>query len=76
MSSEEYQAELLTHVLDACVSRPFVVGIQFWVLCDFTTAQATGRTGGMNRKGVFTPGRRPKMAAQACGNGRSGGLGL
>ncbi len=65
MWSEEYQADLLTHVLDACASRPFVVGTQFWVLCDFKTAQATGRAGGMNHKGVFTRDRRPKMAAHA-----------
>jgi beta-glucuronidase len=65
MWSEEYQADLLTHVLDACASRPFVVGTQFWVLCDFKTAEATGRTGGMNNKGVFTRDRRPKMAAHA-----------
>ncbi len=65
MWSEEYQAALLTHVLDACASRPFVVGTQFWVLCDLKTAQATGRAGGMNNKGVFTRDRRPKMAAHA-----------
>ncbi len=65
MWSEEYQAELLMSVLDACASRPFVVGTQFWVLCDFKTAQAVGRAGGMNLKGVFTRDRRPKMAAHA-----------
>jgi beta-glucuronidase len=65
MWSEEYQAELLGHVLDACAPRPFVVGTQFWVLCDFKTAQATGRAGGFNLKGVFTRDRRPKMAAHA-----------
>ncbi len=65
MWSEEYQADLLTHVLDACDSRPFVVGAQFWVLCDFKTAQATGRTASLNHKGVFTRDRSPKMAAHA-----------
>jgi beta-glucuronidase len=65
MWSEEYQADLLTHVLDACAPRPFVVGTQVWVLCDFKTPQATGRVGAMNRKGVFTRDRRPKMAAHA-----------
>jgi beta-glucuronidase len=65
MWSEEYQSALLLSVLDACASRPFVVGTQVWVLCDFKTAQAVGRAGGMNLKGVFTRDRRPKMAAHA-----------
>jgi beta-glucuronidase len=65
MWSEEYQAALLAQVLDACDTRPFVVGTQFWVLCDFKTAQAVGRAGGLNLKGVFTRERQPKMAAHA-----------
>jgi beta-glucuronidase len=65
MWSEEYQAELFRAVLDACATRPFVVGTQFWVLCDFKTAQAVGRAGGMNLKGAFTRERQPKMAAHA-----------
>ncbi len=65
MWSEEYQDEIFKYVLDACASRPFVVGTQFWLLCDFKTAQATGRAGGMNLKGIFTRDRRPKMAAHA-----------
>ncbi len=65
MWSEEYQAALLEQVLDACDARPFVVGTQFWVLCDFKTAQAVGRAGGLNLKGVFTRQRQPKMAAHA-----------
>jgi len=65
MWSEEYQAALLEQVLDACDARPFVVGTQFWVLCDFKTAQAVGRAGGLNLKGVFTRERQPKMAAHA-----------
>jgi beta-glucuronidase len=63
MWSEEYQADIVKNVLDACASRPFVVGTQVWCLCDFKTAQATGRAGGMNLKGLFTRDRRPKMAA-------------
>ena len=50
-------------MLDACASRAFVVGTQFWVLCDFKTAQAVGRAGGLNLKGAFTRDRRPKMVA-------------
>ncbi len=63
MWSEEYQTALIASVLDACATRPFVVGTQVWCLCDFKTAQATGRAGGLNQKGVFTRDRRPKMAA-------------
>jgi len=63
MWSEEYQTALIGAVLDACATRPFVVGTQVWCLCDFKTAQATGRAGGLNQKGVFTRDRRPKMAA-------------
>jgi beta-glucuronidase len=63
MWSEEYQVALFRHVLDACASRPFVVGTQFWLLCDFKTAQAVGRAGGLNLKGAFTRERQPKMVA-------------
>ena len=63
MWSEEYQVELFRHLLDACAQRPFVAGTQFWVLCDFKTAQAVGRAGGLNMKGAFTRDRRPKMVA-------------
>jgi beta-glucuronidase len=63
MWSEEYQVELFRHLLDACDARPFVVGTQFWVLCDFKTAQAIRRAGGQNLKGVFTRDRQPKMVA-------------
>jgi beta-glucuronidase len=65
MWSEEYQADLLLQVLDACAPRPFVVGTQVWVLCDMKTAQNRGRASGMNLKGVFTRDRAPKMAAHA-----------
>jgi beta-glucuronidase len=63
MWSEEYQTELFRAVLDACASRAFVAGTQFWVLCDFRTPQAVGRAGAMNLKGAFTREREPKMVA-------------
>jgi beta-glucuronidase len=65
MWSEEYEAQLIDGVLDVCDRRPFVVGTQVWVLCDFKTAQASGRAEGLNMKGVFTRERQPKMAARA-----------
>ena len=63
MFSEEYQVEFLRGYLDAATERPFVVGLHVWNFADFKTAQATGRPGGLNTKGVFTRDRRPKMAA-------------
>jgi len=44
-------------------SKPYVVGQHVWNMCDFKTAQAVHRMGGMNLKGVFTRDRRPKLAA-------------
>jgi beta-glucuronidase len=61
--SEEYQARLITDALDAADARLFVAGTHVWNLCDFKTAQAIHRVGGINHKGVFTRDRRPKLAA-------------
>lgn len=63
MFSEEYQARMLSRYIEVMSSKPFVVGQHVWNLCDFKTAQAVHRVGGMNLKGVFTRDRRPKLAA-------------
>jgi beta-glucuronidase len=63
MFSEEYQAEFLARYIELLNSKPYVVGQHVWNMCDFKTAQAVHRVGGMNLKGVFTRDRRPKMAA-------------
>jgi len=63
MWTEEYQVEMLRRYLDVAVRRPFVIGLHVWNFADFKTGQSTARVGGMNRKGVFTRDRRPKMAA-------------
>lgn len=63
MWSEEYQVEMLRRYLDVAARKPFVVGLHVWNFADFKTGQSIVRVGGMNRKGVFTRDRRPKMAA-------------
>jgi beta-glucuronidase len=40
-----------------------MTGMHVWNFADFKTAQSILRTGGLNRKGVFTRERQPKMAA-------------
>ncbi len=63
MFSEEYQAEILERTIALLREKRFVVGEHVWNMCDFKTAQAVIRMGGMNLKGVFTRDRRPKLAA-------------
>jgi beta-glucuronidase len=63
MFSEEYQAQMISRYLELIGKKPYAAGAHVWNLCDFKTAQATHRPGGMNWKGVFTRGRRPKLAA-------------
>jgi beta-glucuronidase len=63
MFSEEYQVEMLTRYIEVLNSKSYVVGQHVWNMCDFKTAQAVRRVGGMNLKGVFTRDRRPKLAA-------------
>ncbi len=62
MFSEEYQAALIEGYLGVCAERPWVVGAHVWNFADFKTAQAVHRVV-LNRKGVFTRERQPKMAA-------------
>jgi beta-glucuronidase len=63
MWSEEYQAEFLSGYLDLAERKPYVAGLHVWNFADFKTSQGIIRAGGLNRKGVFTRDRRPKMAA-------------
>lgn len=63
MWTEEYQVEMLRGYLDVAAARPFVVGMHVWNFADFKTGQSILRAGGLNRKGVFTRDRQPKMAA-------------
>lgn len=64
MWTEEYQADLIRGYLEAAAARDFVAGMQVWNFADFAAVQSIARVGGLNRKGVFTRTREPKMAAQ------------
>ena len=63
MFSEEYQAEFVSRYIALLDTKPYVVGQHVWNMCDFKTAQAVHRVGGINYKGVFTRDRQPKLAA-------------
>jgi beta-glucuronidase len=63
MWTEEYQAEFLSEYLDLAERKDYMAGLHVWNFADFKTSQSTIRAGGLNRKGVFTRDRRPKMAA-------------
>jgi len=63
MFSEEFQSDFIDMYIQTLDRFPFVVGQHVWNLCDFKTAQAVHRMGGMNYKGIFTRDRRPKLAA-------------
>jgi len=63
MFSEEYQADFITRYVELFDSKPYIAGQHVWNLCDFKTAQAVHRVGGMNYKGLFTRDRQPKLAA-------------
>jgi beta-glucuronidase len=62
MWSEEYQAEMLTRVLEVAERDPRVVGAHVWTFSDFKVGQHPGRAL-LNHKGVFTRDRQPKLAA-------------
>lgn len=62
MWSEEYQAEFIRKYVEALSKKSFIVGLHVWNFADFRTPQNPGRTI-LNRKGVFTRDRQPKMSA-------------
>jgi len=62
MFSEEYQAEFIQRYCELVESRPYMAGEHVWCFADFKTAQAIHRVI-LNRKGVFTRIREPKLAA-------------
>ncbi|MEM4514026.1 MAG: glycoside hydrolase family 2 TIM barrel-domain containing protein, partial [Ignisphaera sp.] len=64
MWSEEYQAELLRKYIEVLTKKNYVVGLHIWNFADFRTPQSPARTI-LNRKGVFTRDRQPKLAVQA-----------
>lgn len=62
MWSEEFQIKMLERIIDIAEEYPFVFGTHIWNFADFNVGQHTGRVI-LNRKGVFTRERQPKMAA-------------
>lgn len=62
MWSEEYQSEFIRRYMGVFRSKAYVKGVHIWNLADFKTPQSPGRVV-LNRKGVFTRTREPKMAA-------------
>ncbi|MEM2610681.1 MAG: glycoside hydrolase family 2 TIM barrel-domain containing protein [Candidatus Bathyarchaeia archaeon] len=61
MWSEEYQAEFIKKYVENLSKRDYIVGLHIWNFADFRTPQSPGRTI-LNRKGVFTRDRQPKMS--------------
>lgn len=61
MWSEEYQAEFLKNYIRMFKQKSFLIGFHIWCFADFKTPQSHFRTI-LNRKGVFTRTREPKLA--------------
>lgn len=62
MFSEEFQAELIKKQYEVVASKDFTIGAHVWNFADFQSLQNVNRVI-VNRKGVFTRDRQPKMAA-------------
>ena len=63
MWTEEYEAELIETYWKIFASKEFVSGGHIWTFADFRTPQSYRRTV-LNRKGIFTRIREPKLAAK------------
>ncbi|MCD6465045.1 glycoside hydrolase family 2 protein [Candidatus Bathyarchaeota archaeon] len=61
MWSEEYQAEFIRKYVEALSRKDYIVGLHVWNFADFRTPQTPWRTI-LNRKGVFTRDRQPKLS--------------
>ena len=62
MFSEEYQSETVRCQYEMMRKKDYVIGAHVWCFADFKAAQTTSRIV-LNRKGVFTRDRQPKMVA-------------
>lgn len=62
MFSEEYQSETVRCQYEMMRKKDYVIGAHVWCFADFKAAQTTSRII-LNRKGVFTRDRQPKMVA-------------
>jgi len=63
MWTEEYQAEFIKTYWKVLTSKEYVSGGHIWAFADFRTPQSSRRTV-LNRKGIFTRTREPKLAAK------------
>ena len=67
--SEEYQARLLSRVVDYFLGQPRLSGLALWQFCDIraseSVSRALGRPRGYNNKGVVDEYRRPKLGYDA-----------
>ncbi|MBQ8637740.1 MAG: beta-glucuronidase [Lachnospiraceae bacterium] len=64
MYSEEFQEKMIVEQYQLFCSKPYIIGTHVWAFADFQTTQTTARPL-LNRKGIFTRDRQPKMAAHA-----------
>lgn len=62
MFSEEYQNEMVERQYKEMCKKDYVIGAHVWAFADFKTAQSISRIV-INRKGVFTRDRQPKLVA-------------
>ncbi len=62
MFSEEYQSEMLEKQCQLIESKDYTIGTHVWGFADFMVGQSYTRAL-LNRKGIFTRDRQPKMAA-------------
>jgi beta-glucuronidase len=62
MFSEEYQAETIVEQYKILSKKEYCIGAHIWAFADFKTAQSISRIL-LNRKGLFTRDRQPKLAA-------------
>lgn len=62
MFTEEYQAKFIKIQYNEMRKKDYVIGAHVWCFADFKSTQGTARVL-LNRKGVFTRDRQPKMSA-------------
>ena len=74
MFTEEYQAEFIRRYLEVFRKLPYIVGEHIWNFADFKTSQGIHRVF-LNRKGVFTRDRQPKLAAHVLKKLWTGSIG-
>ncbi|MBO5900330.1 MAG: hypothetical protein J6Q80_06300, partial [Lentisphaeria bacterium] len=68
--SEDYQADLITTVLEMIEKDEILQGVFLWMYCDSKTYSNPGgqaRARGYNNKGLLDEYRRPKLSWQRAG---------